>query len=89
VIFLWIILAYDINEKRVNNIRKICAQYLIRIQNSLFIGEIGWANLRILTAKLKEKINPDEDSVQFFIFRDEKLVKRNKLGISYEFSNII
>jgi CRISPR-associated protein Cas2 len=89
VIFLWIILAYDINEKRVNNIRKICAQYLIRIQNSLFIGEIGWANLRILTAKLKERINPDEDSVQFFIFRDEKLVKRNKLGISYEFSNII
>ncbi len=86
---MWIILTYDINEKRVNAIRIICAQYLFRIQNSVFLGEIGWANLRILKDKLKDKINETEDSVQFFILRDEKLVKRIKLGISYEFSNII
>ncbi len=86
---MWIILAYDINEKRVNTIRKICSQYLTRVQNSLFLGEIGWASLRILKDKLKDKINENEDSIQFFILRDEKLVKRIKLGISYEFSNII
>jgi len=86
---MWIILTYDINEKRVNAIRKICAIYLIRIQNSVFIGEIGWANLRILQDKLKDKIIESEDSIQFFILRDQKLVKRIKLGVSYEFSNII
>lgn len=86
---MWIIVTYDINEKRVNVIRKICAQYLIRIQNSVFLGEIGWARLRILREKLEEKIIPTEDSIQFFIIRDEKLVKRIKIGVSYEFNNII
>ncbi|ARD84822.1 CRISPR-associated protein Cas2 [Ferroplasma acidiphilum] len=86
---MWIVLTYDINEKRVNSIRKICALYLIRVQNSVFLGEIGWANLRILRDKLKDKIIESEDSIQFFILRDEKLVRRIKLGVSYEFSNII
>jgi CRISPR-associated protein Cas2 len=86
---MWIILTYDINEKRVNTIRKICALYLIRVQNSVFLGEIGWANLRILRDKLKDKIIESEDSIQFFILRDQKLVRRIKLGVSYEFSNII
>ena len=86
---MWIILAYDINEKRVNNVYKICLKYLIRVQKSVFIGEIGWANLKILKKSLEEKIILDEDSIQIFIMRDEKLVKRLKIGISYEFSNII
>jgi CRISPR-associated protein Cas2 len=86
---VWIILTYDINEKRVDKIRKISLQYLIRIQNSVFIGNIGWANLRILKEKLKKEIVESEDSIQFFILRDEKLVKRIKIGKSYEFSNII
>jgi CRISPR-associated protein Cas2 len=86
---LWIILTYDVNEKRVDKIRKISLQYLIRIQNSVFIGNIGWANLRILKEKLKKEIVEPEDSIQFFILRDEKLVKRIKIGKSYEFSNII
>jgi len=86
---LWIILTYDVNEKRVDKIRKISLQYLIRIQNSVFIGNIGWANLRILKEKLKKEIVESEDSIQFFILRDEKIVKRIKIGKSYEFSNII
>ncbi len=86
---MWIILAYDINEKRVNNVYKICSKYLVRVQKSVFIGEIGWANLKILKRSLEEKIILNEDSIQIFIMRDEKLVKRLKIGISYEFSNII
>ncbi len=86
---MWIILSYDVNEKRVNKIRKICLQYLIRVQNSVFIGNISWANLRILTDILKREILEEEDSVQFFILRDENVVKRIKMGYSYEFSNIL
>lgn len=86
---MWIILTYDVNEKRVDKIRKISLQYLIRIQNSVFIGNIGRANLRILKEKLKKEIVESEDSIQFFILRDEKIVKRIKIGKSYEFSNII
>ncbi len=86
---MWIILTYDINEKRVNKVKNICSKYLIRIQNSVFLGEIGWANFRILKEELKSIIVESEDSVEFFIFRDKKIIKRNHLGITLEFSNII
>ncbi len=86
---MWIILAYDINTKRVSDIRKTCLPYLRWIQNSVFIGDITRANLTILIAKLKKKIIIDEDSVQIFILRDEKFAKRETIGISKEFSNII
>jgi CRISPR-associated protein Cas2 len=86
---LWIILVYDINEKRVNVIRKTCLPYLKWLQNSVFIGDITKGNLEILVSKLKSKINYDEDSIQIFTLRDEILAKRISLGISKEFGNII
>ncbi len=86
---MWIILVYDINEKRVNVIRKTCLPYLKWLQNSVFIGDITKGNLEILVSKLKSKINYDEDSIQIFTLRDEILAKRISLGISKEFGNII
>lgn len=86
---MWIILTYDINEKRVQSIRKMCLPYLKWLQNSIFIGDITKANLYILISKLKSKINDTEDSVQIFVLRDENLARRITLGISKEFNNII
>ncbi|WP_175266844.1 CRISPR-associated endonuclease Cas2 [Acidiplasma cupricumulans] len=40
-------------------------QYLIRIQNSVFIGDIGWASLRNFKRKIKKEIVESEDSIQF------------------------
>lgn len=86
---MWIILTYDINEKRVQSIRKMCLPYLKWLQNSIFIGDITKANLYILISKLKSKINDTEDSVQIFVLRGENLARRITLGISKEFNNII
>ncbi len=86
---MWVILAYDINKKRVNEIRKICLPYLRRIQNSVFVGDITRGNLTILVSKLNRKIEKSEDSVEIFVLRDQKLAKRLSIGISKEFSNII
>lgn len=86
---LWVILAYDINEKRVQIIRKTCLPYLKWLQNSVFVGDITRANLDILISKLKSKMKAEEDSIQIFVLRDENLAKRISLGISKEFNNII
>lgn len=86
---MWIILTYDVDEKRVQVIRKICLPYLKWLQNSVFIGDITKANLYILISKLKSKIDDKKDSIQIFTLRDESLAKRIILGISIEFSNII
>ncbi|MGP6206915.1 CRISPR-associated endonuclease Cas2 [Cuniculiplasma sp. SKW3] len=86
---MWIILTYDINTKRVNEISKICRQYLRWVQNSVFIGYITKANLTILLQKINKKIEKEEDGVQIFILRDQKQVKRISVGLTKEFSNII
>lgn len=86
---LWVILSYDINEKRVQVIRKTCLPYLKWLQNSVFVGDITKANLDILISKLKSKMKAEEDSIQIFTLRDESLAKRISLGLSKEFSNII
>lgn len=86
---MWIILTYDVDEKRVQVIRKICLPYLKWLQNSVFCGDITKANLYILISKLEGKIDDKKDSIQIFTLRDEALAKRITLGISKEFSNII
>lgn len=80
---------YDINERRVNAIRKTCLPYLKWLQNSVFVGDITKANLTVLISELKSKMKSEEDSIQIFILRDEDLAKRISLGITKEFSNII
>ncbi|MFH1642497.1 MAG: CRISPR-associated endonuclease Cas2 [Nanoarchaeota archaeon] len=61
-----VILIYDVNVKRVTKIMKICREYLEHIQNSVFEGDLTDANLKELKMRLKEVINPEEDSVIIF-----------------------
>jgi CRISPR-associated protein Cas2 len=86
---MWIILTYDINEKRVNDIRKICMPYLRWVQNSVFLGDISWVDFKILQEKLASKIVYEEDNILIFVSRDSKLFKKVSLGSSKEFTNVI
>jgi len=54
---------YDINEKRVQKIFKICKKYFIHHQKSVFRGNITPANLVKLENDIKKIINKDEDFV--------------------------
>ena len=45
---MYIILVYDIGEKRVGKMLKLCRQYLSWIQNSVFEGEITEVKLKAL-----------------------------------------
>ena len=56
-------LFYDVSEKRVNKVFKICKKYLSHFQKSVFRGEITPANLIMLRKDLKKIINEEEDFV--------------------------
>lgn len=56
-------LFYDVNEKRVQKVFKICKKYLSHYQNSVFRGEITPAKLIALKSDLKKTINNQEDFV--------------------------
>lgn len=78
---LFVILVYDVNEKRVAKVLKKCRQYLNWVQNSVFEGEISDANLKKLKMELERIIKRDEDSVIFYNLRTTKYSSREILGL--------
>ena len=78
---MFIILVYDVGEKRVAKVLKICRKYLNWVQNSVLEGEISAANLKKLKLELKRTINEDEDSVIFYTLRTTRYSERQTMGI--------
>jgi len=74
---MYIILVYDIGEKRVGKMLKLCRQYLNWIQNSVFEGEVAEVKLKEL--KVRAKIIMDEETDSLIIFKS-----RNKSWLDKE-----
>lgn len=78
---MYVLLVYDICEKRVNKVLKISRKYLDWVQNSVFEGEISKPNLEKLKSALKGIIEDKEDSVRIYEFRVKVSMKLEILGI--------
>ncbi|WP_079933684.1 CRISPR-associated endonuclease Cas2 [Carboxydocella sp. ULO1] len=78
---MFIIMVYDVNQKRVNKVLKKARQYLHWVQNSVLEGEITEANFLKLKMELAKIINEKEDSIIFYNFRTTKYYKRESIGI--------
>ncbi len=78
---MYIILVYDMGEKRVNKALKICRKYLNWVQNSVFEGEITSAKLTKLKGELKRIMEEEEDSVIIYQFRTLNYSKREVIGL--------
>jgi CRISPR-associated protein Cas2 len=59
----YVFLFYDIGEKRVNKVFKICKKYLKHHQKSVFRGDITPSQIISLRDELKKVINKQEDFV--------------------------
>jgi len=77
---MYVILVYDVNEKRVSKMLKLCRKYLHWIQNSVFEGEISEVKLNELKHLAKRIIDDETDSVIIFKSRDEKWLKKEIIG---------
>lgn len=77
---MYVILVYDIGEKRVGKMLKLCRQYLNWIQNSVFEGEITPVKLKELEAKAKLIIDTNTDSILVFKSREEKWLEKEVIG---------
>lgn len=77
---MYIIAVYDVGEKRVVKMLKLCRQYLNWIQNSVFEGELTEVQLKELKYKAKEIMKDDEDSFIIFSSREQKWMDKQVLG---------
>lgn len=73
-------LFYDVNEKRVQKVFKICKKYLSHFQYSVFRGEITPSNMILLSNELKKVIKKDEDFVCIIKLKNDNVFGEEILG---------
>lgn len=66
---------YDVGEKRVNKVFKVCKKYLSHFQKSVFRGEITPSNMIVLKKELNKVIDKEEDFICII-----KLINDNVFG---------
>lgn len=78
---MFVILYYDVNQERCSKMIKVCRQYLLWVQNSVFEGNLTEAQLKRLVNSLSKIIKEDEnDSLVIYTFESQKYTQRMVLG---------
>ena len=78
---MFVVLVYDVGERRVARALKTCRKYLHWVQNSVFEGEISELNLKKLKAELTKVMDQSEDSVILYTWRTQKYSNREIMGV--------
>ena len=66
------LVSYDVNtadaagRRRLRRIAKVCEDWGIRVQNSVFECSIDWTQWLSLKAKLEEICDPEVDSLRYY-----------------------
>ena len=72
---------YDVNEKRVNKVFKVCKKYLSHFQKSVFRGEITPSKLILLKKDLNKIIDKEEDFICIVKLLNGNIFGEEILGI--------
>lgn len=75
-------LFYDVNEKRVQKVFKVCKKYLSHYQKSVFRGEITPSKLISLRKDLNKIINKSEDFICIIKLMNGNIFDEEILGMS-------
>ncbi|PRR77950.1 CRISPR-associated endoribonuclease Cas2 [Clostridium liquoris] len=75
-------LFYDVNEKRVNRVFKVCKKYLTHYQKSVFRGEITPSNMIKLKKDLNKVIDKTEDFICIIKLLNDKVFGEEILGVT-------
>ena len=76
---MYVILVYDVDQKRTAKMLKLCRRYLSWIQNSVFEGESSEVQLKQFTSEARNLMD-EKDSLIFFKSRDEKWLEKEIIG---------
>lgn len=77
---MFVILTYDVEEKRVNRVRKTLKKYLTWTQNSVFEGEITEGKLNKCLAEVNKTLDRSVDSLYIYIIKNSNNIKKEVVG---------
>lgn len=72
---------YDVGEKRVNKVFKICKKYLSHYQKSVFRGEITPSKFISLKKDLNKVIDKSQDFICIVKLLNDKVFSEEILGV--------
>lgn len=78
---MYVILVYDMGQKRVGKMLKLCRRYMNWIQNSVFEGELTEVQLKELLYEARRIMNEEEDSLILFKNRDRNWLDKQIVGV--------
>lgn len=77
---MYVIIVYDVDQKRVSKVCQFLRRFLHWVQNSAFEGELTEAQLEEVKLGLKEIIDQDYDSIYIYTFQSKKQLRKEILG---------
>lgn len=81
-----VLITYDVNtqdskgKKRLRKVSKICVDYGVRVQNSVFECVVDSAQYRVLKHKLINEIDKGKDSLRFYNLGNSNKAKVEHIG---------
>ena len=78
---MFVLMVYDVHVKRVTTVLKIGRKYLNHIPNSVLERDLSPAQYNQLKHEVAQTINPDHDSVRFYVLRTTQYMIVDKLGV--------
>lgn len=86
---MFVIVAYDVNQKRVGKVLKVCRKYLVHVQKSVFEGVLTERKLDSLKRELKSIIDFDDDGICIYSTDTLATFSKQMIGKVDNNSNII
>lgn len=78
---MYIIVVYDVEVERLNQVRNFLKLYLNWVQNSVLEGEVTKSQMREIKSGIKEIIDENKDCVMIYSVRLKKYMKKEIVGI--------
>ena len=73
---------YDVNEKRVQKVFKVCKKYLSHFQKSVFRGEMSPSKLIRFKTDINKVIDKNEDFICIIKLMNDNVFGEEVLGVS-------
>ncbi|MEO0289562.1 MAG: CRISPR-associated endonuclease Cas2 [candidate division WOR-3 bacterium] len=78
---MYVIVVYDVGEKRVNKFHKFLKRYLKWVQRSVFEGELTESEIKEIKYYFSQNCDQNEDGLIIYYLRDKRWLYRELHGV--------
>lgn len=86
---IFVVVVYDVGQKRNSKVLKICRKFLLHSQKSVFEGYLDETEISKLKKQLECVIDTKDDQVAIYKLKNTNKIEKETIGYHITFSSII